>query len=35
MNQISYEERQEVYNRALAAYGDHIQMVVAVEELEE
>lgn len=35
MKQITYEERRKVYNKALAAYGDCMQMVVAVEELAE
>lgn len=35
MNQISYEERVKVYNKALGTYGERAQMVVAVEELSE
>ena len=34
-NQISFEERQKVYTKALIAYGDRMQMTVAVEELAE
>ena len=34
-NQISYEERKRVYTKALIAYGDRAQMIVAVEELAE
>ena len=35
MNQISYEERVEVYKEALKQYGQEMQMVVAIEELAE
>ena len=35
MNKISYEERLKVYTNALVAYGEEVQMVVAVEELSE
>ena len=35
MNQISYDERKKVYTKALIAYGDRTQMIVAVEELSE
>lgn len=35
MNQISYEQRKKTYLKALAAYGDHNQMIVAMEELSE
>lgn len=34
-NQISFEERRKVYAKALIAYGDRLQMTVAVEELAE
>lgn len=35
MNQIPYEERCKVYTNALIAYGDRVQLTVAVEELAE
>ena len=35
MNQIPYEQRQKTYLKALAAYGDRNQMIVAMEELSE
>ena len=35
MNQISYEERREIYTQALIAYGDSSQMMKCVEELAE
>ena len=35
MNKIPYEDRVEVYTQALFAYGQQIQMVVAIEELSE
>lgn len=35
MNQISYEERKKVYTNALITYGDHAQMIIAIEELSE
>ena len=35
MNQIPYEERTKVYTNALIAYGDKVQMIVAIEELSE
>lgn len=35
VNQIDYEERKRVYTKALIAYGDRVQMIVAVEELAE
>lgn len=35
MNQISYEQRKKTYLKALAAYGDWNQMIVAMEELSE
>ena len=34
-NRISFEERRKVYTKALIAYGDRMQMTVAVEELAE
>lgn len=34
-NRISFEERRKVYTKALIAYGDQMQMTVAVEELAE
>ena len=34
-NQIPFEERRKVYTKALIAYGDRMQMTVAVEELAE
>lgn len=34
-NQITFEERRKVYTKALIAYGDRMQMIVAVEELAE
>jgi hypothetical protein len=33
--QIPYEERRKVYSKALAAWGDQKQMIVAIEELSE
>ena len=35
MNEITYEQWQQVYTNALIAYGERSQMVVAVEELSE
>lgn len=35
MNKIPYEERAKVYTNALIAYGDKVQMIVAIEELSE
>lgn len=35
VNQISFEERKRVYTKALIAYGDRVQMIVAMEELAE
>ena len=35
MNNISYEERVKVYNKAADAYGADMQLVVALEELSE
>lgn len=35
MNKIAYDERLEVYTKALETYGEMIQMVVALEELSE
>ena len=35
MNQIPYEEREKVYTRAVKAFGEEKQMVVALEELSE
>ena len=35
MNKIPYEERVKTYTNALITYGEHIQMVVALEELSE
>ena len=35
MNQISYEERKQVYMKALIANGDRVQMVKCLEELAE
>lgn len=35
MNKITYEERVEIYTHALVAYGEPVQMVVALEELSE
>lgn len=35
VNQIPYEQRQKTYLKALAAYGDRNQMIVAMEELSE
>ena len=35
MNKIPYEERVKTYTNALIAYGEHAQMVVALEELSE
>lgn len=34
-NRISFEDRKKVYTKALIAYGDRMQMTVAVEELAE
>lgn len=34
-NQIPFEDRRKVYTKALIAYGDRMQMTVAVEELAE
>lgn len=34
-NQIPFDERRRVYTKALIAYGDRMQMTVAVEELAE
>lgn len=35
MNQIDFEQRCKVYTNALIAYGDRMQMIVALEELSE
>lgn len=35
MNKIPYEQRQQIYTNALVAYGEEMQMVVAIEELSE
>ena len=34
-NAVPYEARREVYLKALAKWGDHAQMIVAIEELSE
>lgn len=34
-NRVSFEDRKKVYTKALIAYGDRMQMTVAVEELAE
>lgn len=35
MNKIPYEQRVEVYTKALARFGEQVQMVMALEELSE
>lgn len=35
MNQINFEQRCKVYTEALTAYGDIMQLIVALEELSE
>lgn len=35
MNKITYEQRQQTYTNALVAYGEEVQMVVAIEEMSE
>ena len=35
MNKITYDERVQVYTNALIAYGEEMQLTVAVEELSE
>lgn len=34
-NAVPYEERRRIYLNALATWGDHAQMIVAIEELSE
>lgn len=35
MNQISYEQRRQIYDRAVEQWGPEAQMIVALEELSE